>query len=230
MFPPVPFSKCCYNKFWVKDVSSVGSIVYAIASLDHFLTLFLMLFSKPLSIWTRVVYRVGQFWQGMRATVTPEDYKRVAAVLPASALSLFTAMPVDAQRHSLNVLDSLWGAGQHHPDLAVAALLHDCGKVAAAQGGVELGLWLRGPLVLLEKFSPSLGAGWAAPNPTQGWRYALYVQREHPAIGAQWAMEPGCSALSCWLIAHHQVSLAGITGTNEQRALLMALQHADEAN
>jgi hypothetical protein len=191
-------------------------------------------------MWTQVLYRVGQFWRGLRATVTADDWPRVHRVLPAGAVPLFAAMPVDAQRHSLNVLDTLWAAGQQDPNLVVAALLHDCGKVAAEQGGVKLGLWLRGPLVLLNAFLPNLATRWAAPSVSQGWRYVLYVQREHAAIGALWAAEAGCTPLSCWLIAQHQTSLADVTCeenpvpgslcTEEVRGLLLALQAADAAN
>jgi hypothetical protein len=155
----------------------------------------------------------------------------VTSLLPEAALSLFWQMPVDAQRHSLNVLQSVWAAGQQHRDLAVAALLHDCGKVAAAQGGVEFNVWLRGPLVLLNAFAPRMAAHWASPEPRHGWRYLLYVQREHPAIGASWAAQAGCSPLSCWLIAHHQASPQEVRAeSDEARALLTLLQHADGAN
>ena len=182
----------------------------------------------------RFVYRLGQFWRGLWATITPEDRQCAASVLPPAALPLFAAMPVDAQRHSLNVLFTLWAAGQRHPDLAIAALLHDCGKVAAAQGGVKIGVWRRGPLVLLNNFFPRMAARWATPNPgsnpVQGWRYALYVQREHPAIVTAWAAQAGCITLSCWLIAHHQSPLGVVEGSDEARTLLMALQHADNGN
>ena len=196
----------------------------------------------------RLFYRVRQFWQGLSATITSDDQRLVTRVLPPAAVVLFTQMPVDAQRHSLNVLASLQSAGYNHgdaghgdvahDDLAVAALLHDCGKVAAAQGGVSLGLWLRGPLVVLDALLPGFAARFAAPelgtNPLQGWRYALYVQREHPAIGAAWAAEAGCSALSCWLIAHHQTPLAAIAdgeiASDTARKLLAALQAADADN
>lgn len=171
----------------------------------------------------------------MRATVTPEDRKRAALVLPPAALPLFTQMPVDAQRHSLNVLQTLWQAGQRHPDLAVAALLHDCGKIAAAQGGVRLNLWVRGPLVLLDAFAPRLTTRWASSNPAHGWRYLLYVQREHPAIGAAWAAAAGCTPLSCWLIAQHQspVDQTLVDHSDEERQarrLLAALQQADASH
>jgi hypothetical protein len=176
------------------------------------------------------------------AKITPAERQRVALVLPPAALPLFTQMPVDAQRHSLNVLESLWQAGHRHSDLAVAALLHDCGKVAAAQGGVALQLWLRGPLVLLNAFFPRLVARWATANPAKGWRYALYVHREHPAIGAAWAANAGCSPFSCWLITLHETPARAIesefegvaaslgVGGDEARKLLAALQAADNGN
>jgi hypothetical protein len=191
----------------------------------------------------RIIYRVGQFWRGLSAQVTPDDLLVVAQRLPPAAIKLFMQMPTDAQRHSLNVLASVQAAGYDavgydNGDLAVAALLHDCGKVAAAQGGVPLRLWLRGPLVLLAALLPQVAARWAAPTPGDTWlqgvRYALYVQAAHPAIGAKWAAEAGCSELSCWLIAHHQTPLAIVDGTVEgsdmARALLIALQAADEDN
>lgn len=185
-------------------------------------------------VFSRVSYRVGQFWRGLWATVSEEERQQVAMVLPSAALPLFWQMPVDAQRHSLDVLTRLWAAGYHHPDLAIAALLHDCGKVAAVQGGVKISLWMRGPLVLMDTFLPRQVAAWASPDVAHGWRYALYVQREHPAIGAAWAAQAGCSPLSCWLIAQHQTPLHSITGddalagNDEARKLLAALQHADE--
>jgi hypothetical protein len=184
----------------------------------------------------RLFYRIGQFWRGLWATVTPDEEQRVAKILPAAAFPLFAQMPKDAQRHSLNVLASVWAAGHHHPDLDVAALLHDCGKVAAALGGVKLALWVRGPLVVFEKLLPALVARWASPEPSHQWRYALHVHREHPAIGAAWAAKAGCSELSCWLIAHHQTPLCmpehAIEGatSEEAGALLAVLQKADNGN
>jgi hypothetical protein len=181
----------------------------------------------------RIVYRIGQFWRGLSARVTPQERQRAAEILPPAALSLFLQMPTDAQRHSLNVLEGVKAAGYDHPDLWVAALLHDCGKVASARGGVALGLWLRGPLVLLDALLPRLVAAWASPQPAHGWRYALYVQRAHPTIGALWAAEAGCSELSCWLIKHHQTpleSIGEIDASDEARTLLMALQQADNDN
>jgi hypothetical protein len=138
-------------------------------------------------------------------------------------------MPVDAQRHSLNVLQTLQTAGWSHRDLAVAALLHDAGKIAAAQAGIRLNLWWRGPLVLLETFIPGLFRRLHSPDPAKGWRYVLYVHHEHPKIGAAWACAAGCSSLACWLIAHHQDKAADDAPAEHQK-LLRALYWADDIN
>lgn len=173
----------------------------------------------------RAAYRVGQFWQGLRARVAEEEMAAAAAALPPAAYPLFARQPVDARRHSLDVLDALRRAGWNDPELAVAALLHDVGKLAAADAGVSIGLWLRGPLVLLEAFAPRLLAGLARAAPEGGWRYALYVHLEHPAIGAAWARAAGCSETACWLIAHHQDALPDAAGGRCE--LLAALRWAD---
>ena len=136
---------------------------------------------------------------------------------------------MDAQRHSINVLTTLRTAGHDHPDLAVAALLHDVGKVAADEAGVPLRLWLRGPLVLGEALVGDRLQSLAADDPAAGWRYTLHVHYAHPQIGAVWAQDVGCSALACWLIVHHQDSEIA-TNDNTKVQLLKLLQWADDRN
>ena len=156
----------------------------------------------------RARYRLGQFLAGWGAAVTPADRSLVQAVLPPAAAALFAQMPRDAQAHSLAVLKQLQAQGDTSPDLAAAALLHDVGKVAAAQAGAYLGLWLRGPLVLIEAWRPQWLARWAAPEPAPTLRYALYVHIHHPQIGARWAAAAGCTTATCRLIELHQSAAA----------------------
>jgi hypothetical protein len=184
---------------------------------------------KPRPVrWTRVRYRVAQFLRGFGARIPAEEVAQAVAVLPPAAAALFGRMPADAQRHSLNVLATLQADGSVPSDLAAAALLHDVGKVAADDAGAYLGLWLRGPMVLVEAVWPGLLRRLASDHPAPGLRYALYVQEQHPAIGAAWARDAGCSQLTCWLIAHHQDKTP--IGDEQPRALLVRLQGADEAN
>ena len=152
-------------------------------------------------------------------------------------------MPVDAQLHSLNVLNTLQRAGWHDPDLASAALLHDAGKSAAAKAGLSFNAWVRTALVLMEAFAPGLAARLSVEEAEGGWRYLLHVHLTHARIGARWAEADGCSPLTCWLIAHHQ-DKAGQEGAvlaspggpealpaaEERKRLLAALQWADGQN
>jgi hypothetical protein len=151
--------------------------------------------------------------------------QEAARTLPPAASDLFRRMPADARRHSLNVLHSLQAQGEVSNDLAAAALLHDVGKLAADDAGAPITLWLRGPLVLLDALSPRWMDRLASAEPSTGWRFALHVHRNHPAIGALWAQECGCSALTCRLIAAHQQRSA--TLPNAELAQLRRLQAAD---
>lgn len=180
-------------------------------------------------MWWTSYYRVRQFWNGWFATVDPAEIAAALAYLPPAAQVRFQTLPIDAQRHSLNVLHTLQCRGTIPVDLAAAALLHDIGKLAADEAGLRINLWVRGPLVLLEKVAPALLQRWASPKMTRGWRYLLYVHLMHPAIGAQWAAQWGCTPLTCWLIEHHQDESAK-PADNEAEQLLLLLQWADSAN
>ena len=161
----------------------------------------------------RARYRVAQFFNGWRAVITAHDAALVDQLLApvgSRASELFRRMPIDAQAHSLRVIKALQADGPTPPDLAAAALLHDVGKVAADDAGAYLGLWIRGPLVLLEAWRPDILARLASPQPAGSLRYALFVHLAHPQIGAAWAKDAGCGPLTCWLIAHHQDKYATV--------------------
>lgn len=177
----------------------------------------------------RIFWRIRQFVRGVVAHVDPDEMLEVSRALPKGALSRFCEMPLDGQRHSLNVLYSLQAAGWHDPDLAAAALLHDVGKVAGDEAGIFLSPWLRGPLVLLDTFFSAWMKALASDAPTDGWRYLLHVHRQHPAIGAAWAAADGCSELTCWLIAHHQ-NRPDHKPLDKREELLALLYWADSHN
>lgn len=181
-----------------------------------------------------ITYRLRQFTSGFTAQIRPDDYRLLDQILTIPQRQLFERMPIDAQRHSLNVLHDLRNASHNNADLAVAALLHDVGKVAASDAGSYLGLWLRGPMVILEKLAPWLLPKIASSQPSSSWRYAIYVQNEHPQIGADWAATAGCSPLSCWLIQHHQCKDGRYTDIDDvdpqKLTLLKSLQQADDQN
>ena len=177
----------------------------------------------------RIGRRIRQFLRGVTAAVSEEELRWASELLPPAGLARFRRMPVDAQRHSLNVLTTLQRAGWHDPDLAAAALLHDAGKAAASAAGLTFNAWVRTALVLVEAVAPTLPARLAVNDTGGGWRYLLHVHLAHPKIGAQWAEADGCSPLTCWLIAHHQDKAPPQTAEHRKR-LLTALQWADGRN
>ena len=140
----------------------------------------------------RISRRIRQFVGGITASVSADDLQQAARFLPPAGLTSFRQMPVDAQRHSLNVLTTLQRAGWHDPDLAAAA------------AGLTFNAWVRTALVLMETLAPTLAARLTVDDAAGGWRYLLHVHLAHPRIGAHWADADGCSPLTCWLIAHHQ--------------------------
>lgn len=180
-------------------------------------------------MWRARFYRLQQFWQGWLAAVDPVELSAALVYLPPAAQAHFQRLPTDAQRHSLNVLQTLQQRTDVNDELAAAALLHDIGKLAADEAGLRITLWVRGPLVVLEKVAPQWLAQMASADVQHGWRYLLYVHQMHPVLGAQWAQAWGCTPLTCWLIEHHQNDLAAEPSTKAEQLLLL-LQWADNQN
>jgi len=186
-----------------------------------------------MGFYTRTRYRVGQFWRGLTARVTPHELALAEETLTPQAYERFLRMPVDAQRHSFTVLNAIHAQGIHDPDLDAAALLHDVGKLAAVDGGVKLNLWMRGPLTLVEAITPQRLSAMGSTNPQDGWRYSVNVHFEHPGIGAEWAADDGCNELTCWLIRQHQNQPGESEYVNQnakRMMLLKALQAADNVS
>lgn len=177
----------------------------------------------------RIFWRIRQFIRGVFAHVNADEMLEVTRALPKAAVCRFCQMPLDGQRHSLNVLYTLQAAGWNDPDLAAAALLHDVGKVAGDAANIRLSPWLRGPLVLLTALAPDKMETLASDDPATGWHYLLYIHREHPAIGAAWAGADGCSELTCWLIEHHQ-DKSDRKPVENREELLALLRWADSRN
>ena len=176
----------------------------------------------------RPFYRGRQFSLAAIAALrplSPAESAETRAGLPASAWGLFAGMSHADQRHSLNVLHTLIAAGQEHPALRQAALLHDCAK---REGGVRI--WHRVAVVLLKAFWPELLRRWAvAPVPARGdWRGPLWAHLRHAQRGAELAAARGCDPVAVTLIRRHQDGLP--TGHADTDRLLAALRAADDDN
>jgi hypothetical protein len=174
----------------------------------------------------RAHYRVSQFLASLRPAVARDERAILALWLPPEAKALFWQMPRRDQRHSLDVYYTLRNMGNDQPDLLAAALLHDVGK--SVGNGFRLRLVHRVLIVLLEATRPGWVAELASDDPTS-WRYPLTIHLCHPEVGAQLALEAGCSQLTARLIARHQVKL-GREPVDEKERYLALLQLADEVN
>jgi hypothetical protein len=170
----------------------------------------------------QAVYRVRQFFGSVLARMSAAELDQADAYLSPAGRKLFRQMSAADQRHSLAVMRELEQCGDAHPSLLAAALLHDVGKSAARLTPVH-----RTIVVLAQRFWPAALA-WLAREPAPAWRKPFVVQCRHPKLGAQWAEQAGCDAISVALIRRHQEHVG--QPQNEVEELLHRLQRADKNN
>jgi hypothetical protein len=156
--------------------------------------------SSPLRAAGYRVYQLGRSLAPRPLDAT--DRAILDAALPPAGRTLFAAMSLNDQRHSLTVYRALHAAGCADPELLAAALLHDSGK-----GAGRVRLWVRPPLVLLKAFAPGLlrrlTRGPLAGTRIPWWRRPFYNAWHHAAIGADLAACAGLSPRTVELIRTH---------------------------
>ena len=169
----------------------------------------------------RAAYRARQFWMVMFAQPSAPDLERARAILSAKTWTLFMQLQPFEQAHALQVLARLEAQSPElHPDLRVAALLHDVGKSCC-----PLNIWERSLVVLAKKLFPRrvrvLGQ-----SECRGWQRPFVSAEQHPAWGAQLVAEAGASALVVALVRRHQE--VNSLGTSLEDHLLERLQAVDD--
>jgi len=176
-------------------------------------------------------YRLTQGLRALTAFRETPDVQMAARFLSQSQLALFLSLPRMEQRHALTVLNDVLAQpirsdedSRALDDLAVAALLHDCGK-----SRYPVRVWQKSLAVMTRKLSRRL-FDWMATHDAQNllWR-GFAVKAHHPAWGAQMVAEAGVSERALWLITHHQ-DAPGQWDSHPHAARLRALQTADDAN
>lgn len=193
---------------------------------------------------SRILYRTRQFWQALGATLSPEDLDLVREVLAPSQRRLFERLQMSEKAHSIKVLRALLNQGENHPDLLVAALLHDVGK-----SRFPLNLVDRILIVLGKGFFPQRAKRWGSQPVTvlkslhisdrrgpltkaylENWRRPFIMAERHPAWGAEMAAQAGASPLAVALIHRHQDELDPTLESNSglEEHLLRKLQAVDD--
>lgn len=175
---------------------------------------------------SRILYRVGQFWSALHVRLEPDELEDIRQVLTVRQLALFEKLAPSEQAHAIRVFhkvreQSLTQNASVHPDLFVAALLHDIGK-----SRFPLRLWERVTIVLGKWLFPRKSRDWGE-GPPQGWARPFVVAAQHPSWGAEMAEKSGVSPLAQSLILHHQKPVVSEPRTQEEM-LLNILQTVDE--
>ena len=145
--------------------------------------------------------RLRQGVSSLRPRLPPDRDAILAEILTSHQAEAFRELPVHDQAHLCRVYQGLRGRGVEDRDLLVAALLHDIGKVSAS-GNARVGLVDRVAGVILRRMAPRL-LDRLSRQSGKPWRLGLVLAVHHAPLGAHRAATLGCSARSCWLIAHH---------------------------
>lgn len=146
---------------------------------------------------TGAFHRVGQFWRHASATVNGDERLQAGAILGSRLAPVFFELPVNDQRHGLDVLQTVRRL-QAEPSLLLqqAALLHDSGKQGAKFSVVD-----RSVAVFLKAAAPRLLDLLTRARPGFGTRLRIYER--HASIGADRLRRLGATDLAEIVAEHH---------------------------
>ncbi len=172
----------------------------------------------------RVRYRLRQFCRSVFVISKREELDPVQAILNPAQWELFIQLQPAEQKHAIDLYHRLVETGETQPDLLLAALLHDVGKLHYPLSPLERAL-----AVIVQAISPGLALKWGriATNEWEkipAWRRAFVVAAQHAEWGADMARQAGASRLTEQLIRlHHQSNgpSENVVESNLQRTLWM---------
>jgi hypothetical protein len=149
------------------------------------------------------MYRVRQFWRTISLKTDPDKLEQAMFLLSKAQVKLFLYLQPGEQSHALVMYNKLLEQGENQPDLLVAALLHDVGKLRYRMNPVE-----RAMVVLAKAVLPGQIQRWGSLpssgfDSAPGWRKAFILAELHAQWGAELAREAGVSLLTESLIRTH---------------------------
>jgi hypothetical protein len=167
----------------------------------------------------RILYRVRQFWRMVFVKYDHIELEQVQAILSPEQMALFKQLQPGEKTHATTMFHRLIEQGEKHPDLLVAALLHDVGKLRHRLNPLE-----RAMVVLIKAVAPGKAPQWGSPEPNTweglpGWRKPFVVAEQHAGWGAEMACKAGVSPLAETLIREHHHPILHDMGDVENNLL-----------
>ncbi len=168
-----------------------------------------------------LLYRIQQFRRAHQDAPTSEGLSQAETLLTPPLFNLFQQLLPFEQAHAIRVMEGLAVQGYDDPELLVAALLHDVGKMH-----VHLAPWERAMYVAVKQVFPGLAARWGK-MPPKGLRRGFVVAAQHARWGAELAEQAGASPLVVeWIARHQDEDFSGMEV--HERRLMEALRKVDD--
>jgi putative nucleotidyltransferase with HDIG domain len=174
-----------------------------------------------------VLYRVRQFWRIISVKNDPLELEHAQALLRPEQWELFAQLQPGEKDHAVVMFRRLLERGENQPDLLVAALLHDVGKLRYHLNPLE-----RAMVVMVHAIKPERARRWGNLPPDgwdglPGWRKAFIVSEQHARWGAEMARQAGVSPLAENLIRlhHHPHGHQAVAVENNLLQILWAVDN-----
>ena len=134
----------------------------------------------------RILYRLSQFWRTLFPKTDSASLAEAQHQLTPVQRRLFGQLQPSEQKHALSIWRKLRDLGEDQPDLLVAALLHDVGKLH-----YPLHLWERVLVVLVRAVMPAQAVRWGS-LPSNDWK-RLPAWRKAFILAEQQVLGYGCA-------------------------------------